>query len=323
MLQVKNGPIDFQPREPFNPLFGAMPKTPLMGEVQIAQEYTGEAKMLVYLGTLWKEFLEADTFAQGPGSTVAKILEGKLSPQKLTGIAGVANVSDVRNWCEHPFAQANWYAFGRLAWNPELRAEDIAQEWVQMTFPSNPATERKIVEIMMQSREALVSYETPLGLTHLMGQPSHYVPKPSSRLLYHCADNIGLGFDRTLTGSKGVDCYQSGARDLFANLKTCPENLLLWFHHVPWDHRMASGKTMWDELCLHYQSGVDWVSDTRKAWDGMQGSIDPEEHRLVAQLLAIQENDAQHWRNVCLTYFQTFSKRPYPNHVEVTPEEGH
>ena len=323
MLQVKNGPIDFQPREPFNPLFGAMPKTPLMGEVQIAQEYTGEAKMLVYLGTLWKEFLQADTFTQGPGSTVAKILEGKLSPQKLTGIAGVANVSDVRNWCEHPFAQANWYAFGRLAWNPGLGAEDIAQEWVQMTFPSNPATERKIVEIMMRSREALVSYETPLGLTHLMGQPSHYVPKPSSRLLYHCADGIGLGFDRTLTGSKGVDCYQPGARDLFANLKTCPENLLLWFHHVPWDHRMASGKTMWNELCLQYQSGVDWVSDTRKAWDGLQGAMDPEQHRLVARLLAIQENDAKHWRNVCLTYFQTFSKRPYPNHVEVMPEEGH
>ncbi|MEI7731477.1 MAG: alpha-glucuronidase family glycosyl hydrolase [Verrucomicrobiota bacterium] len=323
MLQVKNGPIDFQPREPFNPLFGAMPKTPLMAEVQIVQEYTGEGKMLVYLGTMWKEFLQADTFAQGPGSTVTKVLEGQLSPQKLTGMAGVANVSDIRNWCEHPFAQANWYAFGRLAWNPELGAEDIAREWVHMTFKSDTETEQKIVKIMMESHEAFVSYETPIGLTHLMGHPSHYVPKPSSRMLYHCADKIGLGFDRTSTGSTGIDCYQSGARDLFANLKTCPENLLLWFHHIPWDHRMASGKTMWDELCLHYQSGVNWVHQTRKVWDGFSGTIDPEQQRLVAQLLAIQEKDAEHWRNVCLTYFQTFSKRPYPDHVKVIPEEGH
>ena len=322
MLQVKNGPIDFQPREPFNPLFGAMPKTPLMGEVQIVQEYTGEGKMLVYLGTLWKEFLQADTFAQGPGSTVAKVLEGKLSPKKLTGMAGVANVSDIRNWCEHPFAQANWYAFGRLAWNPELGAEEVAREWVRMTLTSDAGTEQKIVKIMMESHEALVSYETPIGLTHLIGSPSHYVPKPSSRLLYHCADNIGLGFDRTRTGSSGVNVYQPGARDLFANLKTCPENLLLWFHHVPWDQRMASGKTMWDELCLRYQSGVNWVRQTRKVWEGFSGTLDPEQQRLVAQLLAVQETDAEHWRNVCLTYFHTFSKRPYPDQVEVLPETG-
>ena len=322
MLQIKNGPIDFQPREPFHPLWGAMPKTALIAEIQIAQEYTGVGRTLNYLGTMWKEFLDSDTFAQGPGSTVAKVLEGKLSPQKLTGIAGVANVSNVTNWCEHPFAQANWYAFGRLAWNPQLRAEKIAREWVHMTFPADPVTEQKIVTIMMESHEAFVSYETPLGLNNLMGTP-HSLPRPAIREQYHRADIIGIGFDRTLTGSKGVDCYQPGARNLFTNLKTCPENLLLWFHHVPWDHRMASGKTMWNELCLHYQSGVDWVSDTRKAWDGLQGAMDPDQHRLVARLLAIQENDAKHWRNVCLTYFQTFSKRPYPDHVEVIPMEGH
>ena len=320
MLQVKNGPIDFQPREPFHPLWGAMPKTPLIGEVQIAQEYTGVGRTLIYLGTMWKEFLDSDTFAQGPGSTVAKVMEGKLSPQKLTGIAGVANLSNVTNWCEHPFAQANWYAFGRLAWNPELGAEEIAMEWVRMTFPADPVTEQKIVTLMMGSREAFVSYETPLGLTHLMGTP-HSFPRPSIREQYHRADIIGLGFDRTSTGSMGVDCYQPGARDLFANLKTCPDNLLLWFHHVPWDYQMASGKTMWDELGIHYQSGVNWVRQTRKVWNGFSGSIDPEQHHLVAELLALQEKDAEHWRNVCLTYFQTFSKRPFPNHVEVIPEK--
>lgn len=318
MLQIKNGPIDFQPREPFHPLWGAMPKTPLIAEIQIAQEYTGVGRTLNYLGTMWKEFLDSDTFAQGPGSTVAKVLEGKLSPQKLTGIAGVANVSNVTNWCEHPFAQANWYAFGRLAWNPQLGAEEIAKEWVRMTFPADPVTEQKMVTIMMESREAFVSYQTPLGLNHLMGTP-HSLPRPAIREVYHRADTIGLGYDRTSTGSMGVDCYHPGARDLFANRKTCPENLLLWFHHVPWDYQMASGKTMWNELCLHYQSGVNWVRQTRKTWDGFAGTLDPEQHRLVAELLVLQEKDAEHWRNVCLTYFQTFSKRPYPDHVEVIP----
>jgi alpha-glucuronidase len=320
MLQVKNGPIDFQPREPFHPLFGAMPKTPLMGEVEIVQEYTGEGKQLVYLGTMWKEFLDADTHAHGPGSTVAKILEGQLSPQKLTGISGVANVSDIRNWCEHPFAQANWYAFGRLAWNPDLGADEIAREWVRMTFSSDRDTEQKIITIMMESREAFLSYETPLGLTHLMGEPSHYVPKPSSRMPYHHADKVGLGFDRTNTGSGAVACYQPYVRDFFGDIKTCPENLLMWFHHVPWDYRLTSGRTMWDDLCLHYQSGVDWVRQTQKTWDDLAGKLDPEEQQLVATKLAIQEKDAEHWRNVCLTYFKGFSKRPYPEHVDVVSE---
>lgn len=319
LLQVKNGPIDFQPREPFHPLFGAMPKTSLMGEVQITQEYLGESIQLVYLGTMWKEFLDADTYAKGPGSTVAKVLEGRLSPQKLTGMAGVANIGDDRNWCGHPFAQANWYAFGRLAWNPGLRAEDIAREWVRMTFSADADTEQKIVKIMMESHEAFVSYETPLGLNHLMGEP-HYIPDPKGRSYYHNADTAGLGVERTSAGSNAVACYQPAARAAFADLKTCPENLLLWFHHVPWDYKMASGKTMWDELCLRYQSGVDWVRQTRKTWDGFSGRIDPEQQQLVARKLATQEKDAEHWRDVCLAYFQTFSKRPYPDHVEVTPE---
>jgi alpha-glucuronidase len=320
MLQVKNGPIDFQPREPFHPLFGAMPKTPLMGELEIRQEYTGEDKQLVYLGTMWKEFLESDTYANGLGSTVKKILEGKLSPQKLTGIAGAANISNVRNWCGHPFAQANWYVFGRLAWNPDLTPQEIANEWVRMTLTSDPDAVVKIVKIMMQSREAFVSYETPLGLTHLMALGHHYDPNPAIREAYHHANSEGLGYDRTDKGSGGVDCYQPVVRDMFANLKTCPENELLWFHHVPWDYQMASGKTMWDELCLHYQSGVDWVGQTQETWKTLAGKIDAEPYKLVSQKLAIQEHDAEHWRNVCLTYFQSVSKLPYPNGVKVTPE---
>jgi alpha-glucuronidase len=322
LLQVKNGPIDFQPREPFHPLFGAMPNTQLMAELEIVQEYTGEGKQLVYLGTMWQEFLESDTYANGPGSTVKNIIEDKLHAQKLTGIAGVANISNVTNWCEHPFAQANWYAFGRLAWNPDLTADEIANEWVPMTFTSDSNAVNKIVKIMMGSREAFVSYETPLGLTHLMGEPSHYVPKPSSRMAYHHADTNGLGFDRTDNGSTGVDCYQPVVRATFADVKTCPENLVLWFHHIPWNYKMASGKTMWDELCLHYQSGVNWVRETQITWKSLAGEIDTEEYQLVSRKLVVQENDAEHWRNVCLTYFHGFSKLPYPKGVEVIPEEG-
>jgi alpha-glucuronidase len=308
-----------------------MPKTQLMAEVEITQENLGHSNHLVYLGTTWKEFLNSDTYAEGTGATVMKVLEGKLSPQKLTGIAGVANTGDDRNWCGHPFAQANWYAFGRLAWNPSLEAQDIAREWSRMTLTSDSAVEPKIVKIMMESREAIVDYESPLGLAHIMGGRGHYDPAPSKNdgptewrsTYYHRADGAGLGFDRTGTGSNGVACYYPGARQLFTDLKTCPENLLLWFHHVPWNYQMASGRTMWDELCIHYQSGVDWVTAVQKTWNGLSGKIDPDQQQLVAEKLAIQEKDAKHWRNVCLTYFQGFSKLPYPEHVEVTPEEAH
>jgi alpha-glucuronidase len=318
MLQVKNGPIDFQPREPFHPLWGAMPKTALIGEVQIVQEYTGVGKTLLYLGTMWKEFLQADTFSRGPGSTVSMVLQGRLSPQRLTGIAGVANLGNSSNWCEHPFAQANWYAFGRLAWDPELGAEEVAREWVRMTFQADRITESKIVTMMMGSREAFVSYQTPLGLTHLMGTP-HSSPRPSLRQRYHHADEHGIGFDRTSTGSDGVGCYHPLARDTFADPKTCPESLILWFHHLPWDHQMASGKSLWEELCLHYQTGVDWTHHAGLEWEGLSGKVNPEQHQKVAQLLVLQEKDAERWRDVCLTYFQTFSKRPYPANVKVTP----
>lgn len=322
VLQVKNGPVDFMPREPFHPLFGAMPKTALMAELEITQEYLGHSNHLVFLGTTWKEVLDADTHT-GPDSTVANILEGHLSPVKITGVAGVSNVGDDRNWCGHPFAQANWYAFGRLAWNPSQDLRAIARDWVRMTWTSDAQTERTIEDIMMTSREAVVSYEMPMGLAHIM-DGAHYGPHPSDQpgrpewnpTYYHRADSVGIGFDRTAAGTNAVACYSPTTAALFSDLKTCPENLILWFHHVPWDYRMSSNRTVWDELCLHYQAGVDWVDQTQTTWNGLK-EIDPERKHVVAEKLSIQDKDAKSWRDVCLNYFQTYSKRPFPENVQV------
>ncbi len=325
LLQVKNGPIDFQPREPFHPLFGAMPKTQLMPEFQITQEYLGFSNHLVFLAPMWREVLDSDTYAKGPGSTVAKVADGSLDAQRLTGIAGVANTGSDRNWTGHHFLQANWYAFGRLAWNPDLTSRQIAGEWIGMTFTHEPKAAGTIARIMLESHEAVVDYMTPLGLHHIMWGGHHYGPAPWwdkepradwNPVYYHRADERGLGFDRTASGSNTVGQYHPPVRDTFAKLTTCPEVILLWFHHVPWEHRMKSGRILWDELALHYQRGVDWVRATRKEWDALAGAIDPERHGEVAKKLAIQERDAIWWRDACLLYFQTFSKRPLPPGVE-------
>jgi alpha-glucuronidase len=325
LLQVKNGPVDFQPREPFHPLFGAMPQTQLMPELQITQEYLGFSNHLVFLAEMWREFLDSDTYAKGAGSTVTKVVDGTLYHQRLTGMAGVANTGSDRNWTGHHFAQANWYAFGRLAWNPDLSSRQIADEWVKMTLTHEAKALGIITRIMLESHEAAVDYMTPLGLHHLMWGGHHYGPAPWwntesspvwNPVYYHRADAEGIGFDRTSTGSNTVSQYHAPVRDRFANLATCPEKFLLWFHHVAWDYRLRSGRTLWDELALHYQRGVNWVRATRKSWDALAGMIDAERHAEVAKKLAIQERDAVWWRDAVLLYFQTFSKRPLPPGVE-------
>lgn len=325
LLQVKNGPIDFQPREPFHPLFGALPRTPLMLEAQITQEYLGHANHLVFLAPMWRECLDADTFANGPGSAVARVVDGTLSGHRLTGMAGVANTGSDRNWTGHPFAQANWYAFGRLTWDPGLSSRQIAEEWIQMTLTHDPKAKADLARMLLESYEAEVDSMTPLGLHHIMWPGHHYGPAPWwdrdvrpdwNSIYYHRADDRGLGFDRTRTGSNSVSRYRPPVRDRFADLATCPERFLLWFHHVPWDHRMQSGRTLWDELALRYQRGVNWVRRTRREWDALAGAIDPERHADVARRLAIQERDAAWWRDAVLLYFQAFSHRPLPEGVE-------
>jgi alpha-glucuronidase len=325
LLQVKNGPIDFQPREPFHPLFGAMPRTNVMPEFQITQEYLGFSNHLVFLAPMWREFLTSDTYARGRGSTVTKVVDGSLYKQRLTGIAGVANTGSDRNWTGHHFLQANWFAFGRLAWNPDLTSTTIARDWIEMTFTDNPTSLEIIMRIMIESHEAVVDYMTPLGLHHIMWGGHHYGPAPwwdkerrddQNPVYYHRADAKGIGFDRTATGSNTIAQYHEPVREIFGNLKTCPEEFLLWFHHVPWDYRMKSGKTLWDELALHYQRGVEWVRLTRKKWDSLTNVIDPERHEAVSRKLEIQERDAVWWRDACLLYFQGFSKRPLPAGVE-------
>jgi alpha-glucuronidase len=325
LLQVKKGPIDFQPREPFHPLFGAMPKTQVMPEFQLTQEYLGFSNHLVFLAEMWREILDSDTYAKGRGSTVTKVADGSLFGQRITGIAGVANTGTDRNWTGHHFAQANWYAFGRLAWNPDISSRQIAEEWIKMTLTHEPQAVASLVRILLESHEALVDYMTPLGLHHIMWGGHHYGPAPCwdtekrddwNPVYYHRADERGIGFDRTKTGSNTVSQYFPAAGNRFANLSSCPEKFLLWFHHVRWDYRMRSGRILWDELALHYQRGVDWMRVTRKQWDALAGVIDAERHAEVAKKLAIQERDAVYWRDAVLSYFQTFSKRPLPQGVE-------
>jgi len=325
MVQIKNGPIDFQPREPVHPLFGALPHTPEVLELQITQEYLGQGTDLAFLAPLYRECLQTDTFAQGPGSTVARIVDGSLDHQPLTGIAGVADTGDDRDWCGHPLAAANWYAFGRLAWNHDLNSAEIAGEWTRMTLGNDPRVVVPVTAMLLASREAVVDYMTPLGLHHLMATDHHYGPGPWvdnlrradwNPVYYHHADATGLGFDRTATGSNAVAQYAPALAARYASLETCPENLLLWFHHVPWDHRMSSGRTLWDELCLHYQQGVDAVRGWETTWASLRGAIDDERWSHVAALLRLQEKDAVHWRDACLLYFQTFSHRPLPAGVE-------
>jgi alpha-glucuronidase len=324
VVQIKNGPLDFMPREPFHPLFGAMPRTNLALEVQITQEYLGSSVQLAYLGTLWKEVLDADTFRSGPGTTVARIVDGSVGGLKLTVMAGVANTGTDRDWTGHPLAQANWYAFGRLAWDPGLGADSIADEWVRMTYGTDPGVDRTISGMLLGSREAVVDYSMPLGLHHIMAEGHHYGPGPwatSTRpdwnsSYYHQADAVGLGASRSADGSNAVGTYAPELAKAWGSLDTCPENLLLWFHHVPWDHRMKSGRVLWDELCLRYQRGVDEARGLRTSWASLEGKVDAERFAHVASLLARQESDARDWRDACLLYFQKFSKRPLPPGVE-------
>ncbi|MCU1204031.1 alpha-glucuronidase [Stenotrophomonas maltophilia] len=321
IVQVKNGPIDFQPREPFHPLFGAMPRTPLMMELQITKEYLGFATHLVYLGTLYEEVLQADTHARGEGSTVARVIDGSLEGHALTGIAGVANIGVDRTWSGSHFDQANWYAFGRLAWNPQQSARAIAEDWAALTFSPDPQVTSPIVRMMMGSREAAVDYMTPLGLHHLMARGHHYGPGPWvdggpradwTSVYYHRADSQGIGFDRSAGGSNAVGQYAPQVAEVYGDPERVPESLLLWFHHVPWDRRMRSGRTLWDELVGRYSRGVRQVRSMQDTWAALRDRIDPQRHRHVAAFLQIQHDEAQWWRDASVAYFQSLSGRPLP-----------
>ena len=308
ILQIKNGPIDFQPREPYSPLFTSLKATPVMAELQITQEYLGAANHLTFLAPMWTEFLSL------------------VKPRTLRAIAGVSNVGDDRNWCGHHFAQANWYAFGRLAWNPELTPETIAHEWLAQTFTRDTCFVSPISEMMVKSYETVVSYMMPLGLHHLFAVNHHYGPQPwyAARGMrsdwtppyYHRADSLGLGFNRSRKGSDAVSQYPEALARQYDDIQTCPEVYLAWFHHVPWDFRMRNGRTFWDELCHKYADGVRGARKMLAAWDGMKDYVDAPRFGDVLYKLRIQARDAEWWRDACLLYFQTFSGRPIPEDVE-------
>lgn len=309
IVQVKNGPIDFQPREPYSPLFGAMQHTPLMAEFQVTQEYLGHSNHIAYLAPMWKEFFEL------------------VPPASLKAIAGVANIGTDTNWCGHTFAQANWYAFGRLAWQPSLSSEDIAGEWLAQTFqPLGNETGSRLKKMMLDSREAVVNYMMPLGLHHIFAWGHHYGPEPWCTIpgarpdwlpsYYHRADKQGIGFDRSSKGSNAVAQYPEALAKQYGNIDTCPEEYLLWFHHVPWTYRMKNGRSLWDELCYRYDSGVRQVREFQKVWDAAEKYIDAERFREVQSHLRIQARDAVWWKDACLLYFQKFSGMPIPYDIE-------
>lgn len=321
IVQVKNGPIDFQPREPFHPLFGATPETPLMMEFQITKEYLGFATHLAYLGPLYEEVLDADTRVRGPGSTVADVVDGSLFGHRLTGMAGVANTGSDRNWSGSQFDQANWYVFGRMAWNPRLDAEVIAREWAAMTFTPDPAFVEPVVGMMMGSREAVVDYMTPLGLNHLMATGHHYGPGPWvddlpradwNPTYFHRADAEGIGFDRTASGSDAVSQYAPEVAARFADPERIDERFLLWFHHLPWDHPMPSGRPLWDELVTRYDRGVEAVGEMRRTWAGLADHVDARRHAEVADFLAIQEDEARWWRDASIAWWRSLNGLPMP-----------
>lgn len=321
LVQVKNGAIDFQPREPFHPLFGAMPRTPLMMEFQITKEYLGFATHLAYLGTMWEEALQADTFRPHKGWTVARVLATPVEAGAATGMAGVANIGSDFNWSGSQFDQANWYAFGRFAWDPHARAEPIARDWAAMTWGNDPAVTGPIVNMMMGSREAVVDYMTPLGLAHLMATGHHYGPGPWiadlarpewNPVYYHKADARGIGFDRTARGTDAVRQYAPEVAAQFGDPKRVPEKFLLWFHHLPWDYRTRSGRNLWDELVVRYDRGVDAVKAMQASWDALNPKIDRRRWEEVRDFLAIQQEEAVWWRDASIAYFQSVSKRPLP-----------
>ena len=320
-VQVKNGPLDFQPREPFHPLFGAMPRTALAGELQITQEYLGHSNHLVYLATMWKEFLAADTYARGEGSTVAKVIDGSLEGKRRSAIAGVANTGRDVNWTGHHFGQANWYAFGRLAWDPDLSAAAIADEWIRMTWGDDPDLAATIRSMMMPSRETFVRYTMPLGLHHLIGG-DHYAPMPENAdprrldwtaIYYHRADTSAIGFDRTRRGSNAVAQYRPPLSERWNDPRTTPDELLLWFHRLPWTHRMKSGETLWEALVRTYTQGAAEARELEARWTRLRGKVDAERYDAVAAKLRRQSEDAATWRDKCLRYFQAFSRGPLPS----------
>jgi alpha-glucuronidase len=288
-----------------------------MAELQITQEYLGQGNHLVYLATMWKEFLDSDTYAKGPGSTVAKVIDGTLEGKTHTGMVGVANTGRDTNWTGHDFAQANWYAFGRLAWDPSLSADAIADEWIRMTWTSEPKALAAIKSILMESREAIVRYSMPLGLHHLIGG-NHYAPMPEntdprradwSATFYHHAGRDGIGFDRTTHGSNFVSQYFPPLRDRWNDPKTTPDALLLWFHHLPWDYKLDSGRTVWEEIQRLYNEGVDEAQGFVKTWTALKGTVDEARYAAVLAKLQRQAADASAWRDHCLSYFRPFTSR--------------
>ena len=331
IIQVKNGPIDFQPREPFSPLFGAMKKTPLMPELQITQEYLGQGNHLVFLSPMWEEFLNSETYSNEEGSSIARISDGEITNQKITAIAGVSNIGEDPNWCGHHFAQANWYAFGRLAWDNRLTSAHIAGEWIKMTFQqskseSDDAGFEPIKQMMLSSHQTAVDYMMPLGLHHLFAWEHHYGPEPWCEVpgarpdwlpkYYHNADTSGIGFNRTTSGSNAVSQYYSPLKEQFNDPQQCPDKYLLWFHHLPWNYIMKSGQSLWDELCYTYYKGVNQVREYQKVWDRSEKLIDNQRFSEVQSKLRIQARDAVWWKDACLLYFQTFSKKPIPYDIE-------
>jgi len=325
MVQVKNGAIDFMPREPFHPLFGAMPKTPIMMEFQVTQEYLGQATNLVFLAPLFREVLQSDTYYNGKGSTVASIINGSADNHALTGIAGVANIGNDINWCGHPFAQANWYALGRLAWDNELSSEQIAGEWLRMTFTNNLQFLKTALPMMLESRDIMVQYSNPIGLHHIMNTGHHYGPAPWvdnlkrpewNPVYYHKADSTGIGFNRTATGSNALAQYFPEARKQWEGMNNCDEKFLLWFHHVPWRYTMKSGRNLWEELCYQYYTGAARVKKMQANWKELAPYTDRQRFEQVNMLLQIQYDEAVWWRNACLLYFREFSKMPIPSQYE-------
>lgn len=341
IIQVKNGPVDFQPREPFSPLFGALKKTSVMPEFQITQEYLGQSIHLVFLAKMWEECFQSDTYQEGMGSTVAHCTDGSIYPQKHTAIAGVSNIGYDTNWCGHPFAQANWYAFGRMAWNNKLTSEQIADEWIKLTFFQFPSANiaqvdfskdwlekflNPVKKMMLDSREAAVNYMMPLGIHHIFAGDHHYGPGPWyapkglradwTPPYYHKADSLGIGFDRTIAGSNAVAQYHEPLNSQFSDLKTCPEIYLLWFHHLPWDYKMKNGRTLWDDLCYHYDTGLQQVRQFQRVWDEVKPYVDQQRFAQVQRKLRSQSINAQVWKDGCLLYFQQFSHKPIPFDIE-------
>ncbi|HEX2958189.1 MAG TPA: hypothetical protein VHO70_15250 [Chitinispirillaceae bacterium] len=328
IVQAKNGPFDFQPREPAHPLFGGLTSTHIGAELQITKEYLGQSIHLVYLAPLWKEVFDFDTYAKGAGSTVAKVLDGSIYNDTVSCIAGVANTGSDSNWCGHHFDQANWYAFGRLAWNHDLKSDAIADEWTKMTWGWNSTVVTTIKKMLAGSREACVNYMDPLGLGGIFKYDGHYGPEPDynkdqthpdwNSVYWHKADNTGVGYNRTTSGSDLVSQYFSENKSKYNSMSTCPLEMLCWFHHVPWGQSLNTGRTFWNELCYRYYDGVHYVEIMKNdLWPSLGTYIDTKRFSDVSKKLATHYTDAQTWRDVCTKYFATFSKMQIPAYIPV------